>query len=369
MRLTPYRRLAVWDAARTGLSTLLPPTLSHAARTTFDAESLGRNHLGHIVENTVTQCALWTAAGECKHITRCHDAVPATLQNHSGQAQNERSSLTLENGTVLSGKLIVGADGANSWIRNQAGIGVSRDEYQQHALVASVHCEGPPRDITWQAFYPSGPRACLPLHSSGAEDDRRTGSWASLVWYDSPVRLAQLKAMPEERFLAAVREAFPSELPALTRVAGRASFPLARQHAHRYGSGGVVLVGDAAHTINPLGGQGLNLGLQDAEALQTVLMNAHRAGQPLASSANLAQYESLRRPANQRMMLAMDLFYHGFSSQSPPLHLARNAGLLLAEKLPFAKHQVTRYAMGIEPQLPGAVWRILDALPRPAFMK
>lgn len=365
MRVTPYRRLAVWDATPASISKLLP-----LARTTFDARTLKCSHLGHIVENTVTQYALWEHAGCCEQITRLPDAIPMTLENGE-----DRVSVTLEDGTTLEADLLAGADGANSWVRTQSGIGISRDEYSQHALVASVRCEGPAQDMTWQAFYPSGPRAFLPLHSastgeiSGDSSEPDAGSWASLVWYDSPARLAALKTLSDTEFLEAVKTAFPEELQPLIDTAGRASFPLARQHARHYRSGRVVLLGDAAHTINPLGGQGVNLGLQDAEVLQAILINARNAGQSLANSADLALYESRRRSANQRMMLAMDLFYHTFSNQIAPLHLARNAGLLMAEKLPFAKNQVTRYAMGIDGTLPGFIQKAMDKLPRPAFIK
>ena len=151
-------------------------------------------------------------------------------------------------------------------------------------------------------------------------------------------------------------------------MAGRASFPLARQHAKSYFVNRVVLVGDAAHTINPLAGQGVNLGFQDAEALQQTLVEARRAGQPLATASGLAHYQSVRNPANRRMMLAMDLFYHAFSNQTPPLHLARNIGLALANSLPFAKQQVTRYAMGIDAQLPLPIRQLIDRAPRLPFM-
>jgi 2-octaprenyl-3-methyl-6-methoxy-1,4-benzoquinol hydroxylase len=146
-------------------------------------------------------------------------------------------------------------------------------------------------------------------------------------------------------------------------VDARASFPIARQHARQYFQNRVVLVGDAAHTINPLAGQGVNLGFQDAEVLQTAIREARRQGQDLADPQWLTWYEKQRRPANRRMMLAMDLFYHLFSNRIPPLHLARNLGLGAANLLPFARNRVARYAMGIDDQLPAVVRELAARIP------
>ncbi|WP_148864502.1 FAD-dependent monooxygenase [Marinobacter fonticola] len=355
MRLTPYRRLSVWDAAPHPFSRFVPPNL---ARTTFEAHALGCEHLGHIVENRVIQRALWDHAGECEGITRF---TGIDIRDVVSDAQGV--TIELADGRHLTGELLIGADGAQSRIRQLAGIGVTRDQYAQQAMVASVRYRGSPQDITWQAFHPSGPRAFLPLHRDGEF------SWASLVWYDAPDRLAELKGLDEPDFIAALVKDFPAELPLIDSVAGRASFPLARQHAKTYSSGRAVLVGDAAHTINPLAGQGVNLGFQDAQVLQEELVKARRSGQPLATPGLLQRYENRRRPANRRMMLAMDLFYHAFSNRIPPLHLSRNMGLALANHVPFAKNQVARYAMGIDDQLPSLLRRLVDQAPRPAFLK
>ncbi|MDX1635927.1 MAG: FAD-dependent monooxygenase [Marinobacter sp.] len=353
-RLTPYRRLSVWDQTASPLSALgrTPP------RTTFSAAELGASHLGHIVENRVTQYALWqTAAGQDSVTLIPEDAIVAMTE------ATDQVEVILESGKRLNCQLVVGADGGNSRVRELAGIGISRDQYQQQALVASVRYTGPVQDITWQAFYPSGPRAFLPLHGDGPE------SWASLVWYDDPAVLAELKALPEDQFLARVQQAFPADLPPLTALAGRASFAIARQHASQYVSGRVVLVGDAAHTINPLAGQGVNLGFQDVECLQGLMREARRAGDDLAAPHRLQSYQDQRRPANRRMMLTMDAFYYLFSNRLPPLHLARNLGLGLAQRLPFARNQVARYAMGLAPETPPGLAGLLSRLPRPGFIK
>ncbi|WP_166257032.1 FAD-dependent oxidoreductase [Marinobacter salicampi] len=353
-RLTPYRRLSVWDQSPYPLSGFKP----QPARTTFSARELDCSHLGHIVENQVTQRALWECAKNIENVqVHAGDSVRAI---HNG---TDDARVTLESGLELTCQLVIGADGAQSRVRTLAGIGVSRDQYAQQALVASVRYRGPVQDITWQAFFPSGPRAFLPLHANGEE------SWASLVWYDAPDVLARLKSLSGTEFLAAVQSAFPEDLPTLTHVEARASFPIAKQHASRYVEGRVVLVGDAAHTINPLAGQGVNLGFQDAEELESQLREARRAGSDLAEPFWLGRYEIKRRPANRRMMLAMDAFYYLFSNRLPPVHLLRNLGLGLAQHLPFARNQVARYAMGLEDGRTRSVAGLLASLPRPGFMK
>jgi 2-octaprenyl-3-methyl-6-methoxy-1,4-benzoquinol hydroxylase len=183
------------------------------------------------------------------------------------------------------------------------------------------------------------------------------------VWYDHPARLDELKAMGEQQLMAEIQQHFPERLPELTHIDARASFPIARQHAKHYYQNRVVLAGDAAHTINPLAGQGVNLGFQDAQCLQGVLKEARRGGEDLARAHWLKLYEHRRRPANQRMMLTMDLFYHLFSNAIPPVHLARNLGLGAARVLPFARNRVARYAMGLDEQLPAPIQQIVNRLP------
>ncbi|MDL0430994.1 FAD-dependent monooxygenase [Marinobacter sp. TBZ242] len=350
MRATAYSRLAVWDETQHPLSNLFPRKI---AEVVFDARNLSTSHLGHIVENRVTQQALWNCAASLSTVSLFADNAVARLDN--GQ---DHASVALEDGTELTCQLVVGADGAASVVRDIAGIGVTRDQYQQQAMVISVRYQGPVEDITWQGFYPSGPRAFLPLHSAGNGE-----SWASLVWYDSPEELARLKSLDNEALMAEIQNAFPPELPPLTHIDARASFPIARQHARNYVKNRVVLVGDAAHTINPLAGQGVNLGFQDARALQNVVREARRAGLNLADPAWLTQYERQRRPANRRMMLAMDVFYHLFSNRTPPLHLLRNLGLGAAKAMPFARNRVAKYAMGIDEELPPVIRQLAERLP------
>ncbi len=342
-RYCPFKRMRVWE------------TTGDAE---FRADDIARPQLGHIVENRVTQKALWDRASRQPTVTFYSGAGIQSLAD-----TGEQITATLDNGKTVTGRLLIGADGAGSRVRQLAGIGVSRDQYAQQALVASVRYRGTPADITWQAFQSSGPRAFLPLHSAGPAHPGE--SWASLVWYDDSAALSELKALTEQDFIARVRAGFPEELPDLTAVAARASFPIARQHAHTYFHDRVVLVGDAAHTINPLAGQGVNLGFQDARCLQALLDEARRQGQDPGNPQLLAQYEAERRPANRRMMLTMDAFYHLFSNRRTPLWAVRNLGLGLAQGLPFARNRVARYAMGIDEGLPLPARALLERLPSP----
>lgn len=350
MRATPYARLAVWDETRHPLSNLLPRKVADVV---FDASNLSARHLGHIVENRITQQALWNSAAALHSVSLFPDNAVSHLENG-----NNHAAVTLEDGTELECQLVVGADGAASGVRELAGIGVTRDQYQQQAMVISVRYQGAVEDITWQGFYPSGPRAFLPLHSAGNGE-----SWASLVWYDSPEQLARLKSLDDRALMAEIQNAFPPELPLLTHIEAKASFPIARQHAKTYVNHRVVLAGDAAHTINPLAGQGVNLGFQDALCLQTVIREAKRAGCDLADPAWLTKYERQRRPANRRMMMAMDVFYHLFSNRTPPLHLLRNLGLGATKAMPFARNRVAKYAMGIDDELPPLIRQLAERLP------
>lgn len=351
MRMAPFQRLAVWEAPAGPLANVPGGRfLAHQARTQFSADVLGRSHLGHIVENRVTRWALWERMDQHDNIARLCPATLETLeQTHDGV------TLTLDSGNTVCVALVVGADGANSATRRMAGIGTSRSQYRQQAMVINIRHAPPAETITWQMFTPQGPKAYLPLpeaHGSG---------WGSLVWYDQPETLDELVAMDESQLLAAIRRTFPLELPDPEAAPARGRFPIAREHAHQYARGRVVLVGDAAHTINPLAGQGVNLGFQDAAALARCLGTASSRNDP-GDARVLTAYETERRPHNRLMMDAMDLFYHLFSNTAPPLHLARTLGLGLAGRVPFARERVTRYAMGIDEHLPAPIESLLKRL-------
>ncbi|WP_341660483.1 2-octaprenyl-3-methyl-6-methoxy-1,4-benzoquinol hydroxylase [Vibrio sp.] len=310
-RICPYRRLETWENPQ--------------CRTRFYSDLLGMDQLGYIVENRIIQLALWEQFSRYPNITlHCPDKL-AEIDF------NQPSTLTLESGATLNVDLVVGADGANSRVRSLASIGVTAWDYRQHCMLINVETQKPQQDITWQQFTPSGPRSFLPL----------CGNQGSLVWYDSPKRIKQLCSMTNEQLRQEVLAYFPAELGDI-KVLQFGSFPLTRSHAQTYSISGCVLVGDSAHTINPLAGQGVNIGFKDVEALLEVT-----CGQDLLSHQALKLYERKRRPDNLVMQSGMDIFYKTFSNDLALVKLARNAALKIADNAGPIKKQVLRYALGL----------------------
>lgn len=342
MRMCPYRRLAVNELpAKSGLGAKLPD-ISHWARTEFSAHDIAKEHLGHIIENNLVQLGLHQAmADHPEHIT-----LHCPVQVKDWMLDGEIKSLTLETGETLSAKLIIGADGAQSKVRVESGIGQYREQYQQQAFVATVSYRGQQEDITWQAFTPHGPIAFLPLSDSGDQH------YASLVWYDHPERIQELKSLSDTELLRFFQREYPAALPPLEQIIERASFPLFKSHAKRYVDQGIALAGDAAHTINPLAGQGVNLGFMDAAVLIETIAQAAMNNASIAELKVLLQYQKQRRLENQTMMNLMDMFYYGFSNEHLPVRVLRNVGLGLANQMGFAKNKVMQYAIGATGKLP-----------------
>lgn len=295
-RLADFDALSTWD-------------ISGEGRLEFSADEVGLERLGTFVENEHLQTALLTKAAE-------------QLSVELGEGQSEPT-------------LIVAADGARSPLREAAGIGVWEGDYDQHAVVATVLPDPPAARMTWQRFTPEGPQALLPL-AQGA---------ASLVWYVSPAKAKSLLELDEAEFIAAFETAFPPELGRIEKLYGRGSFPIRRLHAKRYWAGNLVLVGDAAHVIHPLAGQGVNLGLRDAQALAEGIVKARDAGLPLSHPSTLAAYEQARRPDNHLMQSIMTGFHIGFTTPLGPLAPLRSWGLGLAGRGGWLKRAVLRYAL------------------------
>lgn len=322
-RLCPFRRMRVWETA---------------GDTEFCSDDIGERELGYIVENRVTQLALLERLQAFGNIEIIYRINVNTIHYDPGKA----SELVLADGRLLSARVLVAADGGQSRVRQTVGLGVTGWDYQQHALVIYVETAYGQQDITWQRFVPSGPQAFLPL----------TGHYGSIVWYNSPDQVGRLKALSDDDLLNELQNAFPECLGKINKVLGRASFPLKRQHAQDYVKPGVALVGDAAHMINPLAGQGVNIGFLDAAALAEVLIEAHQKGENIAGIEVLKRYEKMRRRENLKMMTVMDAFYRVFSNDLLPLRFLRNLGLGLAERILPAKNLVMRSAMGIAGDLP-----------------
>ncbi len=323
-RASPYQKMHVWDA--TGDGTI------H-----FDAAELGVDNIGHIIENRAVQFSLYE---QCEALPDVHLFCPQQVQEI--RYVETGSELLFSDGQSINARLLVGADGAHSKVRDAAGIAIDQSAYEQKGVVSVIKSTQHHRDTAWQRFLPSGPLAFLPL-----SDGR-----CSIVWSADNARADQLLELDDDAFSRQLEQAFDYTLGKVEQVGQRAAFPLVRRHAEAYVKEGIALVGDAAHTIHPLAGQGVNLGLLDAAALAEVIVRARASGHDIASFNTLRKYERWRRADNSLMMYSMSGFKNLFSNEQPALSLIRNAGLNLVDSLGFVKHKFMRHALGLEGDLP-----------------
>lgn len=321
-RMAAYDRMVVWDEGTDGII--------H-----FDAADIAEPNLGHIIENRVIQTALLE---KIQGIDDIELLCPERIK--SIDYEEERVVVNLESGTSFDAALLVGADGARSQVRQAAGIGhsVVRD-YGQKAIVCVARTERSHEYTAWQRFLNTGPLAFLPLpdvHHS------------SIVWSADNDYADELMKLSDEDFTARMTAAFESQLGRVTWTSERAAFPLRGTQAEHYVLPRLALVGDAAHTIHPLAGQGVNLGLLDAAALAEVLEGERDPGRLLT----LRRYERARRGENTIMMHSMEGFQRLFGSQLPVVSVLRGAGLSLVDRIPVLKEQFMYQALGIAGQRP-----------------
>ena len=317
-RACAYRSMRVWDA-------LAPGTLA------FDGADEHMVALGWIVENKLIQHVLWQALGCEPRITlRCPARVAGT------EADARRRVLTLDDGGMLSAQLVVAADGADSALRAMAGIPVQERGYGQRAVVAHVSTERAHECTAWQRFLPQATLAFLPL-----ADGR-----SSIVWSVPDAEATRLLALDADAFRRELGAAFDFRLGAITATSARAAFPLRLRLAERYLAPRLALIGDAAHVVHPLAGQGVNLGLRDVDELRDVLVDARVAQRDFASPAVLRRYERRRRSDNALSAHAFDAIQRVFGSSAMPLAAARGVGLALIDRLPPLKHLFARHAAG-----------------------
>jgi len=315
-RACVYRRLAVWEQTH--------------SYTEFTAPEIEQPHLGHIVENRLIQLSLSQQLKIHKNTTLY---CPESLLSFE---QFENNVVIKLSNSQIKAKLLIAADGANSQVRALADIGITAWDYQQSAMLINVETEAEQQDITWQQFLPTGPVALLPM----------PGNNASLVWYHQKAEINRLANLSNEQLEIEIVQHFPERLGKI-KVINKGSFPLTRRHANSYQNKRVLLLGDAAHTINPLAGQGVNLGFKDVKALQTVIAKAIGENKQWHDIEILKGYEQVRRKDNLMMMTGMDTIYAGFSHKSPVTKLIRNTSLFLVNKVPGLKRKVLEYACGI----------------------
>ncbi|WP_248795412.1 2-octaprenyl-3-methyl-6-methoxy-1,4-benzoquinol hydroxylase [Pseudomonas sp. MWU13-2105] len=326
-RASPYRDMQVWDGSGTG-------------QIHFSAASVHAEVLGHIVENRVVQDAL---------LERLHDCDMGLLAN-ARLEQMRRSGddwlLTLADGRKLRAPLVIAADGANSAVRRLAGCATREWDYLHHAIVTSVRSSRPHQMTAWQRFTDDGPLAFLPLERDGQQD------WCSIVWSTTPEQAQRLMLLEEEDFCRELERAFEGRLGTVLSADARLCVPLRQRHAKRYVAEGLALIGDAAHTIHPLAGQGVNLGFLDAAVLAEVLLHACERGERLADVRVLSRFERRRMPHNLGLMAAMEGFERLFQADSLALRWLRNTGLKSVEQMPEAKALFVRQALGLTGDLP-----------------
>lgn len=331
VRCCPYTEMVVWDANGTG-------------RVQFTAQEAGEAHLGVMVENRLLQWTLQEVAAAAPTVTlRC----PAQLVALERLPAAWR--LTLADGETLEAQLVIGADGAQSAVRQLAGIGARETGYAQRAIVATVRTERPHGDTARQRFSETGPLAFLPLRAH--DGDRHA---CSIVWSQDEAEAQRLLALDEAAFCRELGHAVEHALGAVTGCDERFSFPLRARHAERYVQEGLALIGDAAHAIHPLAGQGVNLGLLDAAVLAEEIARARSRGLPWGDASVLERYSRRRRAHNTLILNSMTVFKELFASQHPLLVIARNLGMEATGRLAPLKLEFARVAMGLAGDIPAA---------------
>jgi 2-octaprenylphenol hydroxylase len=321
-RACPFREMQVWDGEGT-------------ASIHFDSLELRSTHLGHIVENALAVRALRQSLQQASGVELMLQRRVESLESVGSDKQ-----VQLDNGQCLRAPLVIAADGAQSRLRELAGFDTREWDYGQSAIVASVRCEKPHAFTAWQRFMRTGPLAFLPLVDG---DDHH---WCSIVWSAETSLAESLMALNSTDFCVRLGESFEYRLGKILQVSERFCIPLRQRHARDYVQPGIALVGDAAHNIHPLAGQGVNLGLLDVDALVTELARARQRDLPLSDFSILRRYQRQRLGGNLAMMAAMEGFKRLFGAHSLTLTWLRNWGLQQVNDLPALKNLIVKQVMG-----------------------
>ncbi len=324
-RAAPYTSMKVWEQ-------------DSFAHIDFEAEQIAQRNLGHIVENRVIQLSLLEKIEKQDNVTvfapeRCSKIL-------FGESE---AWINLESGKAITAKLVVGADGANSWLRQQLDIPLTHWDYGHSALVANIRTVDSHNKTARQIFRPEGPLAFLPLGESNL---------SSIVWSLDPLHAEDLVSMSEEEFNKQLTAGFDNQL-GLCEVEGeRQAFPLKMRYAKDFVKERVVLVGDAAHTIHPLAGQGVNLGLADAAALAETIIELHLEGKDIGLKTNLRPFERWRKAEAAQMIASMQGFKTLFSGSNPIKKLVRGIGMSLTNEVTPVKDECLKRALGLSGRLP-----------------
>jgi len=294
--------------------------------------------MGYIVEQRIIEQALESVLNKTNHISWYRPVETKFLE-----AGKDKICVGLDDGRQLSATLLVAADGQFSTIRRLAGINFKIHDYHQHALACVVETEFPHQEVARQRFLSRGPLAFLPMVRANQ---------CGIVWSTTPEHAAELKALDEKSFGIALAEAFEYHAGAIIKTGPRATFPLARAQADEYCRPRLVLVGDAAHRIHPLAGQGANMGLLDVASLAELIFQAREKGRDIGAFSVLRKYERWRKTENSSMMISVEALKYLFENKTTTLSWLRNAGMDVFDSIKPIKCGVMKHAMGLSGDLP-----------------
>lgn len=318
---TAYQRMYVWDgeASRGNIE--------------FDANLLAEPNLGHIIENRVLRRSLFQALKPYRNIEFVSPQKCSKVNYHISHA-----SIELADGKSITAKLLVAADGAMSWLRKNSGIDIKQKSYDHKAIVATIKTEKPHQYTAWQRFEHHGPLAFLPLTDE---------HYCSIVWSVKSDYADQLMALNDAQFLTRLEQTFEGTLGKLIETSQRVAFPLIERTSDCLVNDRIALIGDAAHTIHPLAGQGVNLGFNDVEELARVIEASARKQQDIGLKRNLRPYERARKGEIFMMQKAMQGFKLLFEQEIPLVQMTRSYGLALTNQHSLLKQQLIKQAMGL----------------------
>ena len=303
----------------------------------FDNNEIHDGPMGQMVEDRFIRKALFTKINKNKQIDYKFNSKVTEHKKQSGYI-----SVTLENGKKLNTKLLVGADGRNSELANRADIKKSGWKYNQSALVCAIEHEADHNGVAWQYFMPSGPLAVLPM----------TGKRSCIVWTEQNANAKAINLFDETRYTKILAARLGNFLGKFKIIGDRHTYPLELSIADRFIDERLALIGDAAHSVHPIAGQGLNAGFKDIAVLAHIIQDAHHRGEDLGSLGVLKRYEEWRRFDSAQLAYSTDLFNKLFSNENEVLRLARNIGLKLLDSIPVAKRNIIKEAAGITGELP-----------------
>ncbi len=335
----PIRDIRISDAGHDGRPSPLHLHFDHreAAPDARDPAPMG-----WIVENRFLRAALLRRLADCPQVELvAPDEVIETSRN------TDRAELALKSGRRLTARLVASTEGRFGSMREQAGIGAQSWSYGQTAIVLVARHERPHRGVAQERFLPSGPFAILPMTDGPAGEHR-----SSIVWTERPELARRLLELDDARFQAEFARRFGDHLGRVEAIGRRWAYPLWLVHAHRYIDTRLVLVGDAAHGIHPIAGQGYNLGVRDIAALVEVLIDAKRLGLDIGTTDTLERYVQWRRTDNFTMVASTDVLTWLFSNDIAPLRLMRDLGLAAVNRMPPLRRFFVRHAMGLVGDLP-----------------